>query len=124
MPISTSGEMDGVFDAKKIERVFFNLVLNACEATSENGGAVRVQLTSANGSFTARVEDTGPGIPAEIRDHIFDPFVSHGKVNGTGLGLAIVQKIVHDHRGTVGLADITAAGAAFEVALPRTVRAN
>ena len=119
--ISANGEMDGVFDAKKIERVFFNLVLNACEATADNGGAVRVQLTSANGSFTARVEDTGPGIAAQIRDRIFDPFVSHGKVNGTGLGLAIVQKIVHDHRGTVGVAATREAGAAFEVALPRTI---
>lgn len=121
VPISMSGEMDGVFDAKKIERAFFNLVLNACEATAANGGEVRIELSSANGNFTVQVEDTGPGIAPEIRDRLFDPFVSHGKPNGTGLGLAIVQKIVQEHRGTVSVAKTSEASAVFEIGWPRTV---
>lgn len=130
VPISTSGEMDGMFDAKKIERAFFNLVLNACEATATNGGEVRVELISANGSFTARVEDTGPGIAPEIRDHIFDPFVSYGKPNGTGLGLAIVQKIVQEHRGMVKLQKQVVTGLRHDpgteivVSVPRNVPGN
>lgn len=120
VPISTTGEMDGVFDAKKIERAFFNLVLNACEATAVNGGEVRVELISANGHFTARVEDTGPGIAPEIRDRLFDPFVSFGKPNGTGLGLAIVQKIVQEHRGKTSANDSRREGAVVQIEMPRT----
>jgi signal transduction histidine kinase len=116
--------MDGVFDAKKIERVFFNLILNACEATSQGNGAIRVQLASANGSFQARVEDDGPGVAATVRDRLFQPFVSYGKANGTGLGLAIVNKIIYDHRGKIRLVESSSAGAIFEIGFPRAVRSS
>jgi signal transduction histidine kinase len=122
--ISAEGEMEGLFDAKKIERVFFNLVLNACEATPQPGGLVRVVLVSSNGAFVARVEDNGAGIPPEIRDHLFDPFVSHGKPNGTGLGLAIVTKIVHEHHGKVSLTNRHGASAVFEIGWPRAVHSD
>jgi len=122
--ISAEGEMEGLFDAKKIERVFFNLVLNACEATPQRGGLVRVGLVSSNGAFVARVEDNGAGIPPEIRDHLFDPFVSHGKPNGTGLGLAIVAKIVHEHHGKVSLKSRHGASAVFEIGWPRAVASD
>ena len=99
--ITTDGDMEGIFDAKKIERVFFNLVLNSCEAVSAKNGKVAVHLASSNGLFNVKVADNGPGIPESIRDRVFDPFVSAGKPNGTGLGLAIVNKIVHEHGGNV-----------------------
>jgi len=120
--ISVSGEMDGVFDPKKIERAFFNLMLNACEATAQRQGQIRVELHSSAEWFEVRVADNGPGIPESIRNTLFDPFVSSGKPNGTGLGLAIVNKIVHDHGGSVSVEQTSEAGTVFLVKLPRASR--
>jgi signal transduction histidine kinase len=120
--ISTSGEMDGVFDPKKIERAFFNLVLNACEATVPSQGYVRIEICSMGESFEVRVADNGTGIPSSIASTLFDPFVSVGKPNGTGLGLAIVHKIVQDHGGSVTVEKTSESGTTFLVRLPRAAR--
>jgi signal transduction histidine kinase len=114
--------MEGVFDAKKMERAFFNLVLNACEATAQLQGQINIELHSSAESFEVRVADNGPGVPASIRGTLFDPFVSCGKPNGTGLGLAIVNKIVHDHGGSVSVEQTSEAGTVFLVKLPRCWR--
>jgi len=116
--LTTRGEVEGVFDPKKLERVFFNLVLNACEATPDIEGKVIVDVQNRKDSFEVRVIDHGPGVPANIRDHVFDPFVSSGKSNGTGLGLAIVSKIVHDHGGSVAVERTSEAGTVMLVTLP------
>jgi signal transduction histidine kinase len=120
--ISTSGEMNGVFDPKKIERAFFNLVLNACEATVPSQGYVRIEICSLGESFEVRVADNGTGIPSSIASTLFDPFVSLGKPNGTGLGLAIVHKIVQDHGGSVMVEKTSESGTTFLVRLPRAAR--
>lgn len=117
--VTTSGPTNGVFDAKKMERAFFNLVLNACEAAPEGTGAISVDIHSSDDSFDVRLADNGPGIPAAIRESLFDPFVSSGKLNGTGLGLAIVLKIIHDHGGSVSVATTSDAGTVFLIKLPR-----
>jgi signal transduction histidine kinase len=117
--ITTVGDMDGIFDGKKIERAFFNLILNACEASLATQGRVCVEIKSVQESFEVRVADNGSGVPAEIRTTLFDPFVSFGKNNGTGLGLAIVSKIVHDHRGAVSIEKTSDAGTTFLVRFPR-----
>jgi signal transduction histidine kinase len=120
--ISTAGDMDGVFDPKKIERAFFNLVLNACEATVPSQGYVRIEISSSGESFEVRVVDNGTGVPPAIAATLFDPFVSLGKPNGTGLGLAIVNKIVQDHGGSVTLEKTSESGTIFLVKLPRAAR--
>jgi signal transduction histidine kinase len=120
--ISTAGDMDGVFDPKKIERAFFNLVLNACEATVPSQGYVRIEISSIGESFEVRVADNGTGVPPTIAGTLFDPFVSLGKPNGTGLGLAIVNKIVQDHGGSVILEKTSESGTIFLVRLPRAAR--
>jgi signal transduction histidine kinase len=120
--ISASGEMEGVFDPKKMERAFFNLLLNACEATAQRQGQIRVELHSSPESFEVRVTDNGPGIPKSIRNTLFDPFVSSGKPNGTGLGLVIVNKIIHDHGGSVSVEQTSEAGTVFLVRLPHSSR--
>src|SRR6202162_5774264 len=99
--ISTSGDMNGVFDPRKLERALFNLLLNACEATAQSQGQIKVEVASSAESFEIRVADNGPGVPDSIRSTLFNPFVSSGKSNGTGLGLAIVSKGIHHHGGTV-----------------------
>jgi signal transduction histidine kinase len=119
LSITTSGEMDGVFDQTKIERAFFNLLLNACQATSHGIGKIRVEIMSSPDSFDIRVIDNGPGIPVAIRNTLFDPFVSSGKPNGTGLGLAIVSKILHDHDGFVTVESTSEGGTVFLIRLPR-----
>jgi signal transduction histidine kinase len=117
--ITTSGEMDGVFDPTKVERVFFNLLLNACQATPQGLGQVRVEIVSSADSFDIRIIDNGPGIPLPVRNTLFDPFVSSGKPNGTGLGLAIVYKILHDHNGFITVESTSDEGTVFLVRLPR-----
>jgi signal transduction histidine kinase len=125
--LSTTGELEGMFDARKLERVFFNLILNACEAAAENEDCIEVDAKSASTGFEIRVRDTGQGIPSGIRDSLFDPFVSSGKPNGTGLGLAIVSKIVQDHSGTVSVEQTSDSGTIVLVRLPaaeQSVAAN
>ena len=118
--VTTSGPTNGVFDAKKMERAFFNLLLNACEAAPDGTGAITVDIRSSDDSFDVRIADNGPGIPAAIRESLFDPFVSSGKLNGTGLGLAIVSKIIHDHHGSVTVEETSDTGTVFSIKLPRT----
>jgi signal transduction histidine kinase len=118
--VTTSGPTNGVFDAKKMERALFNLVLNACEAAPDGTGAITVDIRSSDDSFDVRIADNGPGIPAAIRESLFDPFVSSGKLNGTGLGLAIVSKIIHDHHGSVTVEETSDTGTVFSIKLPRT----
>jgi signal transduction histidine kinase len=117
--MNTTGDMAGVFDPKKLERAFFNLTMNACEATAERKGRIAIDISSAADSFEIRVSDNGSGIPASIRNTLFDPFVSSGKSNGTGLGLAIVSKVIHDHGGVVSVARTSETGTVFLIKLPR-----
>jgi signal transduction histidine kinase len=117
--IDTTGEMDGSFDPKKLERAFFNLLLNACEATRQDGGRISVTIVSSADYFHVRISDNGSGIPASIRASLFDPFVSSGKANGTGLGLAIVSRILSDHEGSVEVESTSEIGTVFVVRLPR-----
>jgi signal transduction histidine kinase len=116
-------ELEGVFDPRKLERAFFNLVLNACEAMPEGEGRVTVDVQTRKDSFEVRVTDEGGGVPETIRGRVFDPFVSSGKPNGTGLGLAIVSKIVTDHGGSVSVERTSESGTVILVTLPRVANA-
>lgn len=111
--------LEGVFDPKKLERVIFNLLLNACEATSEVDPRITVEVRSTESAFEIRVKDNGPGVPETIRNTLFDPFVSFGKPNGTGLGLAIVSKIVQEHAGSARVEASSKDGTVVLVKLPR-----
>jgi signal transduction histidine kinase len=115
------GELEGMFDPRKLERVFFNLVLNACEATPDGATQIKVEVQSGRDCFEVRITDHGCGVPQSIRGRVFDPFVSSGKPNGTGLGLAIVSKIVGDHGGSVAVERTSEMGTVMLVKLPRVV---
>ncbi len=116
-------ELEGIFDPRKLERAFFNLVLNACEATPDGESRVAVDVLTRKDSFEIRVSDQGSGVPENIRGRAFDPFVSSGKPSGTGLGLAIVSKIVSDHGGAVTIEHTSEAGTVMLVKLPRVANA-
>jgi signal transduction histidine kinase len=111
-------DLEGMFDPRKLERVFFNLILNACEATLEGNGSVTVEAQRTDKAFEMRITDNGTGVPASIQNTLFDPFVSFGKPNGTGLGLAIVSKIVQDHSGSVVVEKTSELGTTILVRLP------
>lgn len=78
--------------------VFLNLITNALEAMP-HGGTIRIAARETSDHVQFEVEDTGSGIPAEIRSHLFEPFVTAGKKGGLGLGLWVSRQTVRDHGG-------------------------
>lgn len=117
--VHREADTDGWFDARKMERVFQNLIRNACESVSLVHGRVDIYVQGDNERLRVKVEDNGRGIPEAVRERLFEPFVSQGKENGTGLGLTIVQKIVQDHGGAVRVESTSSAGTTFVIELPR-----
>lgn len=104
-------------DAQKLRRALGNIIINAAEATGE-GGTVTVRSECDPQGVTIIIADSGPGIPEEIRDRIFEPFLTHGKEHGTGLGLAIAQAVIQAHGGRAQAANRAEGGAVFTVWLP------
>ena len=94
-------------DENLCEQVFVNLIQNAYDAMNEKGGRLRIAVSAGTRGerrgLEVRVQDSGPGIPRELREQIFNPFFTTKK-SGVGLGLAIVSKIVDEHRGTIEIA--------------------
>jgi len=97
--------------------VFENLLTNSIQAMP-GAGLVSIVAVKRDGKAHIDVTDNGPGVPIEIRERLFEPFVSHGKQGGTGLGLAIAQSIVGAHGGTISLKSTDAPGADFCIILP------
>jgi signal transduction histidine kinase len=116
--VSSNGASEGWFDAKKLERAFQNLLLNACEAVPRESGRIEVRVQRARDRLEIFLEDNGPGVADAVRSNLFEPFVSYGKENGTGMGLTVVQKIIQDHGGDVTVERTSAAGTVFKVTLP------
>ncbi len=118
--LSCEARSESWFDPKKLERAFYNLLLNACEAVPPDSGKVEVSLRERKERLEIRVADNGPGIPEPIRDKLFQPFVSYGKEKGTGLGLTTVQKIFQDHGGDVQVESTSPGSTVFLLVLPLT----
>jgi len=108
-------------DPKALDRVFTNLLSNAVDACTGIGDTLAVKA-SMNTSVAEMpmvqitVSDNGPGIPDDIRDRIFEPFVSNSQ-KGTGLGLAITKQIVTAHRGSINVSSFPG-GTTFIVNIP------
>jgi signal transduction histidine kinase len=120
--IESPGLHTAQFDPRKMERVFYNLLLNGCQAAQVCGGHVGITVTDGNGNLDIHISDDGPGVESSIRDKLFQPFVSHGKENGTGLGLTIAQKIVQDHNGSLELESSMPGRTVMRIVLPRVVQ--
>jgi signal transduction histidine kinase len=116
--IHQAGSVEGWFDHRKLERAFFNLLLNACESLPAGSGRVEVELCGTGSGVEIRISDSGRGVPNSIRDTLFEPFISQGKENGTGLGLTVVQKIIQDHGGEVVVERTSPEGTVFRITLP------
>jgi two-component system, NtrC family, sensor histidine kinase HydH len=121
------------------EQAFVNIIQNAYDAMGTHGGVLRVtaersQRNTPDGSgegVEIRIEDSGPGIPPELREQMFNPFVTTKK-SGVGLGLSIVSKIIDGHHASirVGTSDVAAEegaqgpGACFVIFFPAVTEAN
>ena len=110
-------------DPDQLRQVLVNLVKNAFEAVSEVGKgsedvAVEVVMRDANGVLEIIVTDNGPGFSQQAMQQPFEPYVST-KRGGSGLGLVICQRIVHDHGGTIELANQPQGGAVVTIRLPQ-----
>jgi signal transduction histidine kinase len=116
--LAQEGATSGWFDFKKLNRAFYNLLQNACEAVSPKSGKVQIIARGVGKQVEISVADNGAGIPESIRNDVFQPFVTFGKEAGTGLGLAVVQKIVRDHGGEVMVEATGSAGTTFKLILP------
>ncbi len=104
------------FDAELMERVLYNLILNAAQATAP-GGTVTVKTRAAGGMAEISVIDRGSGIDPAHLNTIFNPFFTT-KPQGVGLGLAIVAKIVDEHSGKISVESEAGRGSVFRVQVP------
>jgi signal transduction histidine kinase len=103
-------------DESQLRQALLNLIRNAREAMT-TGGELAISVTATEGGVTIRIDDDGPGIPADVRANIFDPFFTT-KQRGTGLGLAVTREIVETHHGTILCEPRSPRGTRFEIQLP------
>jgi|HubBroStandDraft_1064217.scaffolds.fasta_scaffold13982_2 two-component system NtrC family sensor kinase len=109
--------------ASRLTQVLLNIVLNAgaaIAATGRDNGQIRLRARRMeNGRVSIEVEDNGPGISADVRDQVFEPFVTTKSVGeGTGLGLAVCRGLVESANGEIGLDATYEQGARFFIVLP------
>ncbi|MEM6527053.1 MAG: response regulator [Chloroflexota bacterium] len=103
----------------QLEQVFMNLLINA-RAAMQGGGEMRVRAWQENQKVRVQFEDTGVGIPDDMLEKIFEPFVST-KSDGTGLGLFVTYGIVENHQGEIDVRSQEGVGTTFTITLPLTV---
>jgi signal transduction histidine kinase len=109
-----------LLDRRVVRRAILNLVKNAAEAIEEHSGKGDIFIATSldkRGRAVLRIEDTGPGIPDEMREKIFEPYYT-SKETGTGLGLAIVKRTVFEHNGEIELSNREGGGAVFTLYFP------
>ena len=103
-------------DPLAMHHVFLNLALNARDVMPD-GGKLHIRVIEKRDEVRIQFEDTGPGVPKDLRKKVFDAFFTT-RAKGTGLGLAFVDRIVSEHGGSVTVGDAPKGGALFEVRLP------
>jgi len=109
-------------NANQLQQVVMNLLINAQQAMEPDGGAVRVRTRVSDAAVVIEVDDSGPGVPADIRGRIFEPFFTTKKAGqGTGLGLSVTYGIVRDHGGDIRVGEAPGGGARFTISLPAHV---
>jgi two-component system NtrC family sensor kinase len=109
-------------DPGQVQQVFVNVINNAREAMAGMEKAhLRMAAERSEGLAVAMISDNGPGVPRDVRNKIFEPFVS-GKPDGTGLGLSISRSILRDNGGDIALVDRRGGGATFRVSFPLAKR--
>lgn len=100
----------------QLAQVFLNLILNAVDSMPE-GGRLEIHAAAQGREVILTFTDSGPGIPSEVLEHLFEPFVTTKK-DGTGLGLAVSQSIIRRHGGAITATNAPQGGAVFTITLP------
>lgn len=123
---TADGGCEAQVDVKKIERVIYNLALNACQSAQKSGQSKLVQVIAAETEnfVVLDVIDSGAGVPVEIRDSLFEPFISANKENGVGIGLTLASTIAQEHGGWVRLEETAPGRTVFRLVLPRPCAAQ
>jgi signal transduction histidine kinase len=103
-------------DGRLVRQAVLNVAVNAVQAMSR-GGRLTVRALRDGGAAVVEIEDTGDGIPDEVRERIFEPFFTT-KASGTGLGLAVVRRIVEGHGGEIRVRTRPGAGTTFSLRFP------
>ncbi len=104
----------------QLNQAVLNILTNAVQAAGP-GGRVSLSTAVVGDEALIRVSDSGPGVPEELADRVFDPFFTTRPVGeGTGLGLSIAHTVVAEHGGRISLEDAPGGGAAFTIHLPLT----
>jgi PAS domain S-box-containing protein len=106
-------------DPQLIEQVILNLITNAAEAMRNVDGAKQIEITSSADShlILVRMSDSGPGVPLNLREKIFDP-VYTTKTESTGIGLSLCHRIITDHGGSLSVSESRWGGAEFRIEIP------
>jgi signal transduction histidine kinase len=113
-------------DPEQLKEVLVNLIINACEEMKAGGSIVIEERLSGQQAYpfaVLSISDSGPGIPEELKEKVFQPFFTT-KDEGTGLGLSIAARIVNEHGGRLSLEAGRTDGATFVIALPVTPAAG
>jgi signal transduction histidine kinase len=105
-------------DGAQLEQVFLNVCVNAFQSINGSGGRLVVRTLVQDENVCVEIEDDGPGIPAEVRQHIFTPFFTT-RPNGTGLGLAISARLVGEQGGHIRFHCPPLGGTTFVITLPK-----
>jgi signal transduction histidine kinase len=103
-------------DFDMLYQAFLNLLINSIQAM-QNGGTIRIKISSIKNGVTVFIEDEGEGIPDDLTEKIWDPFFTT-KEKGTGLGLVIVRNIIKAHNGDIELGNRTIGGVRVKINLP------
>ncbi|MDE0391943.1 MAG: HAMP domain-containing sensor histidine kinase [Rhodospirillales bacterium] len=113
-------ELQVTADRDQLYRVIINLAQNAAQALAcrDGGGTLRIDAWDDAGGTVVEVADTGPGIPAPVREHLFEAFADGGGSEGTGLGLAIARELMRNHGGDIDLERSDHEGTVFRLRLP------
>jgi len=106
-------------DAQSIEQVILNLITNSAEAMNKMEGVKQIEITSSakNDLILVKISDSGPGVPLNIREKIFDPFYTT-KTESTGIGLSLCHRIITDHGGSLTVSESRWGGAEFRIEIP------
>lgn len=107
-----------IADAPSLGILLQNLVSNAVQYTPA-GGCIQVHLLADEQALVLQVQDSGPGVPADMRERLFERFFRLGEGQGAGLGLSIVRRVVELHQGSISLEDSPLGGLQVSVRLPR-----
>ncbi|WP_394691011.1 ATP-binding protein [Hoeflea sp.] len=123
--LDVSPDLEIEADSEQMFRVIYNLVRNAAQALATDPGddaalvrRIAISATRTGSVVQIRVADTGPGLPAQARAHLFKPFKGSARSGGTGLGLAIARELILAHGGSIMLDESVTQGTAFLIELP------